>query len=557
MNFFKLFTALILFLSFGLFCSCGNQNAKDGENSSLNQNYMIDMQEDTNQIPIRGGGSGSVVNPTPTPPVEPTATPTPYPPLVPGFNIDQFGSSEEDHVLAQTVDDMGNVYVAGYTSDSIEGNFNFGDHDFFVAKYHGGQKIWLSQMGTSSSDLAASVATDTLGYVYVAGYTMGQFDGNPIGGGGIDTFVAKYSPEGDIIWIKQFGDQNEDMGSIQDECYLYGCMVYPTKIAFDSLNNMYISLVLWVESGGDDHKTVIQKSDSELNFAKRFTVADLSGEDKLIIADLIFDDNDKIIIAGSTNHPFGSGVIQGDWDIFIAAYPKSCEEYCEKLWGRTIGTTGWDNASGISMNKDSSKVILEGTVTNSQINPDNYDKVLFAFTDSGVLQWGKQIKTGTHEMAMAVDIDDQDNIYVAGDLLNQYHDSNLIFIDKFNSKGQLLCTKVLGNDDERDNYQMIGSNLLYGGNNLFVSSDGRTIFASGTSYGPFASYAVDDTDGYLLSYFGLPDFDFCRDFPDIYSGILMSSSSSTVDITLTAGGKIVPVAPDPIPTKDVVQIAVE
>ena len=50
-------------------------------------------------------------------------------------------------------------------------------------------------MGTSDTDYALGVATDSSGNVYVTGYTSGGLDGNT-NAGSIDAFVVKYDSDG-------------------------------------------------------------------------------------------------------------------------------------------------------------------------------------------------------------------------------------------------------------------------------------------------------------------------------------------------------------------------
>ena len=45
------------------------------------------------------------------------------------------GSSVDDAGHAITIDNFGDVYVAGTTYGSLDGNTNAGDADLFVAKY--------------------------------------------------------------------------------------------------------------------------------------------------------------------------------------------------------------------------------------------------------------------------------------------------------------------------------------------------------------------------------------------------------------------------------------
>ena len=97
-----------------------------------------------------------------------------------------------DYANGVATDSSGNVYVTGGTKGGLDGNTSAGDTDLFVVKYNSsGTKQWTKQLGTSSTDNATGVATDSSGNVYVTGYTGGGLDGNT-SAGGIDLFVVKY-----------------------------------------------------------------------------------------------------------------------------------------------------------------------------------------------------------------------------------------------------------------------------------------------------------------------------------------------------------------------------
>src|SRR6202041_1583750 len=103
----------------------------------------------------------------------------------------QFGTSDTDVAYGVAVDGSGNVYVAGYTTGSLQGT-NAGGYDGFVRKLDSaGDTLWTQQFGTSSGDFAQGVAVDGSGNVYVAGYTTGSLQGTSAGG--YDAFIAKFS----------------------------------------------------------------------------------------------------------------------------------------------------------------------------------------------------------------------------------------------------------------------------------------------------------------------------------------------------------------------------
>ena len=106
------------------------------------------------------------------------------------------GTSSTDNAYGVATDSSGNVYVTGNTNGGLDGNTSAGSWDLFVVKYNSsGTKQWTKQLGTSSTDWAKGVATDSSGNVYVAGYTAGGLDGNT-SAGGLDLFVVKYNSDG-------------------------------------------------------------------------------------------------------------------------------------------------------------------------------------------------------------------------------------------------------------------------------------------------------------------------------------------------------------------------
>jgi len=149
----------------------------------------------------------------------------------------QLGTSKHDRARGVATDSSGNVYVTGDTYGGLDGNTNAGYNDLFVVKYNSsGTKQWTKQLGTSSTDLANGIATDSSGNIYVAGGTYGGLDGNT-NAGNSDLFVVKYNSSGTKQWTKQLGSSSRD--------YDYG-------VATDSSRNVYVSGDTY---GGPDNNT--------------------------------------------------------------------------------------------------------------------------------------------------------------------------------------------------------------------------------------------------------------------------------------------------------------
>jgi hypothetical protein len=122
--------------------------------------------------------------------------------------IRQMGTSYNDYAYDITTDSSGNVYVTGYTAGALDGS-NAGSHDVVVVKYdNDGNEQWTKQLGTSSHDGATGIATDSSGNVYVTGYTTGSLGGS--NDGSLDIFVVKYDSGGAKQWTKQLGTSQTD-----------------------------------------------------------------------------------------------------------------------------------------------------------------------------------------------------------------------------------------------------------------------------------------------------------------------------------------------------------
>ncbi|MDW8308677.1 MAG: SBBP repeat-containing protein, partial [Verrucomicrobiales bacterium] len=122
-----------------------------------------------------------------------------------------FGAVEIDEPFGIACDNDGNVFVTGWTDGSIEGNPYLGNGDNVLAKYDAnGNRLWLRVWGTANKDTGYSVACDASGNVYVSGYSTGPLYGSALGER--DVFLAKYDPNGNLLWGKKIGTAGHDQG---------------------------------------------------------------------------------------------------------------------------------------------------------------------------------------------------------------------------------------------------------------------------------------------------------------------------------------------------------
>ena len=103
---------------------------------------------------------------------------------VPPQWVKQFGSAQIDYAKDLVTDDSGNVYVAGTTHGAVDAattlapNSNSGGTDAFVAKFDPqGALLWVAQFGSGADDFIEGITLDRFGFLYVAGWTMGSMPG--------------------------------------------------------------------------------------------------------------------------------------------------------------------------------------------------------------------------------------------------------------------------------------------------------------------------------------------------------------------------------------------
>ena len=115
--------------------------------------------------------------------------------------VKQFGTTSDDYSIASKTDSAGNTYVAGWTSGQLTGNTALGGYDGFLAKYNtSGTRLWVKQFGTNSNDYANGLSIDNLGNIYISGWTEGSFP-TYTNQGGQDSYIALFDTNGNQLSI--------------------------------------------------------------------------------------------------------------------------------------------------------------------------------------------------------------------------------------------------------------------------------------------------------------------------------------------------------------------
>ena len=386
----------------------------------------------------------------------------------------ELGTSVYDYATAIAIDNDENVYITGRTSGTLDPsnpNQN-GIYDAFAAKYDkSGNLLWTRQLGsgTGGNDEATGIAVDNNGNVYITGSTDGTAfpsSGTPANADK-DAFLAKYSTNGDLIKVIEYGNYAYDaagnrtaigadsangiaVDKATGDVYITGRTLgnavnttegkadafvagFTTSLDFKWSRTAEISSsqfdegqAVAVDSNGNVYVTGHSKGD----------VVELDGYDKNSIdedvwvakytsngthintkqiytpstttqaddeARSITVDNGNVYIGGKTNGQFYGGLAGGS-DAFVAKLDDTLDNV---LWTRQYGSGSLDYATGVTTDTDG-MVYLSGRSQNGSMNG-----WLAMWDQNGNAQWSRSLGVGSDDATNGVAVG-QDDIYVAG-----------------------------------------------------------------------------------------------------------------------------------------------
>ncbi len=108
------------------------------------------------------------------------------------------------------LDTKGNIYITGNVNIA-----NGRGDEVFLAKYdQNGNPLWAQPIivGSTMTDIANGIAIDADDFIWVTGYTEGNFDGNVKLGFYGDLIVAVFDSAGEKLWSRQLGSEYNDVG---------------------------------------------------------------------------------------------------------------------------------------------------------------------------------------------------------------------------------------------------------------------------------------------------------------------------------------------------------
>lgn len=346
-----------------------------------------------------------------------------------------------DDAKWMTVDNSGNVFVTGSSRAGVQA----GTEDFATVKYDAnGVRQWAVRYDgpANSVDVAAKVAVDNDGNVYVTGYSYGNE---------IDYATIKYNSDGVQQWVARYnGPGNsqdapnalavDNSGNVfvtgwSRSTSLYGSEDYLTikynssgveqwvirhdgssnlidqaaSIALDNAGNVYVTGYCLSTSTQSDYVTIKYNSSGVQQWLATYNNGSFNGSD--VARMVIIDNSGNVYVTGTsgTEYPYGypnyvtikynsSGVQQ-----WVSSYngPGNAEDVPYSIALDYLGNV---YVTG--------KATLPGFV---------FDFATVKYNSNGAQQWEKRFNGAgnLHDGATWVTVDDSGYVYVAGN--SMYH----------------------------------------------------------------------------------------------------------------------------------------
>jgi prepilin-type N-terminal cleavage/methylation domain-containing protein len=398
------------------------------------------------------------------------------------------------------------------------------------------QTFLVQAGGFNGLDIQADIEKLTDGSSIVVGaftgtYTFGQGETNAttlVSAGSRDIFVAKYNPNGTLVWAKRAGGTSEDYGATKVVVYPDGSSVVTGSFTDTAVFGQgETNATTLVSAGSRDIFVAKYNANGTLAWAKRagstggaeygFGLA--ANADGTVLATGYFEGS-ATFGQGETNAT--TLVSAGDADTFLAKYNANGT----LAWVKRIGGNSAEWAYGISNNTDGTFVItgvlLSGSVIFGQgetnqttlSNSGIYNSYIAKYNSDGSLIWAKKIvSTGSsfnwgRDIVMHSDGSSTVSGFFTGPAVFGQGETSEItltsaggsdaYIAKYNANGTLAWARRAGgvNDDGGDD--IIGTQD--GGVIVTGAFEGTAVFAGEGGANAVTLVSAGGRDAYIAKY---------------------------------------------------------
>ncbi|MFO7524739.1 MAG: choice-of-anchor D domain-containing protein [Ignavibacteriaceae bacterium] len=355
------------------------------------------------------------------------------------------GGFAYDNSRDVVTDNAGNIFITG----SYDVFADFGDttlvtetENVFIAKLDtDGNFMWAKSVLNFGTIEVVTITLDNTENIIIAGNFAGRFQIESgeelLSAGGLDVVILKYSPDGDFIWLNQFG-------GIEDNRV--------NDISTDTFNNIYFtgynnspttgSNQIYTASFNEAGVFQWQRSTTGIGFYDKGTGICVNNMNNIFVTGAF---GDTKIFEGSNALTQDSIVISnGITDIFLAKYDVSGN----LIWVQNVDNPDYDEGAKLSADLNGD-IVLTG-LTSAVSGANVY---LAKYSEAGSLIWETLISFFPYNVYPKMALDNAGNISVI--YLSSLGDNNSsglgeIYFSRVNSQGVHLWTTNYGGFDFDD-----------------------------------------------------------------------------------------------------------
>jgi peptidoglycan hydrolase-like protein with peptidoglycan-binding domain len=406
---------------------------------------------------------------------------------------------------------------------------SLGGAEMFISKLDSdGDYVWVkileNEEGSQYSNQANSITFDSLGNIYIAGYFSGTVDFDPGEGttnltsvSGEDIFILKLDSSGSYLWVKQLGGNGD---------------AFSSQIKLDSNENIYMTgsfsgtmdfdpgeVTVNMTSGGNQYNGFISKFDSDGNYiwAKQMVG---SGDNR---SNGVYIDSSLNVYTvgnfdGTVDFDPGVGVANltsvGTKDIFISKI-DSDGNY---IWAKSMGGTQFDHVNSVNLDSfgniytigyfDGTADFDPGVGVVNLTSAGGQDIFILKLDSSGNYIWARSMGGVGSDYGNSLTLDSLGNIYATGTfsdtvdfdpgmgVFNLTSAGNQdIFVSKLDSDGGYVWVKSMGGENQEpysysihiDSSSSVYTTGYFGGIVDFDPGEGVANLTSGGSEQMFIS----------------------------------------------------------------------
>ncbi|MBN8701528.1 MAG: SBBP repeat-containing protein [Bacteroidetes bacterium] len=313
---------------------------------------------------------------------------------------------------------------------SLANKASQGGTDIFISKLDSvGNFKWIKSIGGSDYEMGSALAVDTLGNIYVTGYFSGTVDFNPNAGtaslssvsGSNDIFVLKLDSAGNFGWVKHLAGTSSEYGTaiaLDKSMNILVAGHFTGTVDFDpSTSNKNISAV--------NKDAFVCKLDNMGNFSWAISLTGSNDEEATSIATTSVN---EVIVAGgfkgtvdfdpstSSNYITASG----GSDAFVCKLSPTGST----VWVKTISGSGDERINGIAIDKDENiystgyfnggAADFDSGLGSANLVSSGNDAFVCKMGYVGNYIWAKQVAGGGNSIAWAIAVDDNAGVFTTG-----------------------------------------------------------------------------------------------------------------------------------------------